>query len=341
MSDDSGIEWTDATWNPLVGCSRVSAGCEHCYAERFMHRGLHHKGLTRSTSRGPVWTGEVRLVEKALDLPLRWRKPRRVFVNSLSDLFHEGVSNETIAAIFGVMAASMQHTYQVLTKRPERMRAWFAWIDEHGGLGPYIRSEEGRSKLRGIVRNQFTERTELYRGEVVRSAQDGWAMVMNAAACIGGAPLPNVWLGVSCENQEAADERIPLLLQTPAAVRFVSAEPLLGPIDFGGGLRDTWYYDDVMRGQGSLRRLDWIIAGGESGPGARPCDVAWIRSIVEQCRDASVLVFVKQLGGNPKLTRYTGMGRDRLRDRKGGDPGEWPEDLRVRQMPTTSNSNTR
>lgn len=329
------IEWTDATWNPIVGCSRVSAGCERCYAERFVHRGMaeQHRGLTRATSRGPVWTGEVRFVSEKLDEPLRWRKPRRVFVNSLSDLFHESVTDETIDRVFAVMALSPAHTFQVLTKRADRMRA-------------YATSRDRRERVEEAA----------LRGERLSNRLDPTAFLPW--------PLPNVWLGVSCEDQEAADERVPLLLQTPAAVRFVSAEPLLGPIDFE---RIRWdaapfgHVDVLRRGAWSdgprgfvnhsgMNGLDWIIVGGESGPGARTCDVGWIRSIVEQTRDAGVACFVKQLGAVPVTAnanadewpddaRLEGFGdgaaaaRALLRDRKGGDPAEWPEDLRVREFP--------
>lgn len=301
MAGDSSIQWTDATWNPVRGCSRVSSGCEHCYAERqaarFNGPGQPYEGLTRATAHGPVWTGKVRLVPELLDWPLRKRKPLRIFVNSMSDLFHEDVPDEFIAKVFGRMRITPRHTYQILTKRPERMRAW---VNQQM---PYI----------------------------------GW-------------PLPNVWLGVSVEDLAMADERIPLLLQTPAALRFVSYEPALGPVDFREYLRGPrWFASE----QPMNRWLDWLIVGGESGPGARPCDVAWIRSAVKQCRAAGVPVFVKQLGARLRVTGDAqdalgsmlgqrrmermrdcdGDWRVVLRDRKGGDPSEWPEDLRLREMP--------
>jgi protein gp37 len=308
MSDGTEIAWTDATWNPLVGCSRVSKGCERCYAERFMHRGLHHKGLTRSTSRGPVWTGEVRLVEKALDLPLRWRKPRRIFVNSLSDLFHESVSDETIDRVFAVTALAPQHTFQVLTKRPERMRAYVS--------APGRREAVECAALQGVgLSNRLDP-----------SAWVPW-------------PLRNVWLGISAENQEAFDERVRWLVQMPAALRFVSAEPLLGPLDI-----DTRRLFSTEEAFAPPPNLGWVICGGESGPGARPCDVSWLRSIVEQCRESHLVPFVKQLGARPYdsaarlgddecVDSMVARMRDCVRDRKGADPSEWPEDLRVQEMP--------
>lgn len=330
------IEWTDTTWNPVRGCSRVSPGCDHCYAmgqaHRFSGAGGPYEGLT-TIRRGKVdWSGRVRFVPEALDVPLHWRKPRRVFVNSMSDLFHASLSNEEIAAVFGVMAACPRHTFQVLTKRARRMREWFEWAGrlDLGKLAGAAATALGRDRT-------------------------GPRAVPLAATW----PLPNVWLGVSAEDQQRADERIPDLIATPAAVRFVSAEPLLGPIDLHqyvshfcgcgipGDACDGWKSREGC--PCAPKRLDWCIAGGESGHGARPCDVAWIRSIVEQCRTAEVPCFVKQLGANvehfgryaPQPVRYdrvdpygcAHLHRIRLRDRKGADPSEWPAELRVRQFP--------
>ena len=209
MSDDSKIEWTNATWNPIRGCSRVSEGCRHCYAEsvaaRFSGPGLPYEGLVRIASGKPTgWNGVVRMVHEHLADPLRWKRPRRVFVNSMSDLFHESLTNEQIAAVFGVMAAAPRHTFQVLTKRSARMREWFAWVADHGARG-------ARSACRASAALYLVASPEVPGG-------DEW-------------PLRNVWLGVSTENQAAADERIPELLRTPAAVRWISAEPLIGPVD--------------------------------------------------------------------------------------------------------------
>lgn len=312
MSANSNIEWTDATWNPTRGCSRVSEGCRHCYAERFAARfagpGGRYEGLVKTHPSGePRWTGDVRLVPEQLDQPLRWKKPQRIFVNSMSDLFHEKLRDEEIAAVFGVMAAAPQHTFQVLTKRPEWMRQWFEWI--------------GSRAARDVMH------------EAVKSVM-GYGNPRRPGIKETRWPLHNVWLGVSVENQETADERIPMLLQTPAAVRFVSYEPALGPVDFS-----PW-----LDGQGTQCSpkwcrhpfLDWVIVGGESGPGSRPFDVAWARSVIEQCGKTGVACFVKQLGARPfgdgtvGPNTYDALG---LRDRKGGDMAEWPEDLRVREMP--------
>jgi protein gp37 len=292
MSDASTIELTDATWNPVRGCSRVSTGCERCYAEvfaaRFAGPGRPFEGLTRRTPGGPRWTGKIRLVPEALEIPLHWRKPRRVFVNSMSDLFHEDVPDDFIHAVFAVMARSRHHTFQVLTKRPARMRALLSrW------------QSEGLTMREGC-----------------------------------GVTLPNVWLGVSVEDQRAADERIPELLATPAAVRFLSCEPLLGPVNlskwFGGPgspvRKDNPGPTDeprTVRGgharsepSGSVTghvaepqldpagaaasrtrpSISWVIAGGESGPGARPMHPAWARSLRDQCVAAGVPFFFKQWG---------------------------------------------
>lgn len=302
------IEWTDATWNPVRGCSVLSAGCTNCYAMRQAHRfsapGQPYEGLTRERKRlGPAWTGEVRFVPEKLAEPLRWRKPRRVFVNSMSDLFHEGVSNEQIAAIFGVMAAAPQHTFQVLTKRPERAREWFESLS-----------------------SAAFDQVICVADDAIRPAYRSPAHLALAHAGRGGRPnawpLPNVWLGVSVEGQATADERIPHLLDCPAAVRWVSYEPALGPID------DWRVWIDGAEAS-CAHRLDWIVIGGESGPGARPFDLAWARSTIAQCREAGVRAFFKQAGGRPVLNDEP----LRLHDRKGGDLAELPADLHVREWP--------
>lgn len=315
---DSSIEWTDAVWNCVVGCSLVSAGCQNCYAARVAHRGMspQHRGLTRVSSQGPQWTGEVRFVPEKLASPLSWKKGRRVFVNSMSDLFHDRLSNEQIAAVFGVMTACPQHTFQVLTKRPARMHAWFAW------LSSWAKDVEGGDGEARICMAQAHQHGADWKRHIPYPT---W-------------PLPNVWLGVSAENQATANERVPLLLRTPAAVRFVSAEPLLGPVDFtrirfsAGGYEDVLGDGEWVGQSDAPPGIDWVIVGGESGQRARPCDVAWLRSIVEQCRDARVACFVKQLGARPEGWN-PGKGEGWELDRKGGHPDEWPDDLNVREFP--------
>ena len=322
----TGIEWTDEVWNPVRGCAKMSKGCEHCYAmtqaHRFSGHGQPYEGLTKIVpGKGPQWTGKVRLVPEMLDKPLRWRKPRRVFVNSMSDLFHPDVPFDFVDRVFAVMALTPQHTYQVLTKRPERMAEYLAYAECCDGIN--------------IAAVEFAMFEDMPQRE--------W-------------PLGNVWLGTSVEDQRAAYERIPQLLECSATVRFLSCEPLLGPVHLTGEWHDYLYegwwtktgHDPGC--DGSCRRcpvpvqvfgkgtIDWVIVGGESGPKARPCDVAWIRGLVAQCQAAGVPAFVKQLGVAPVMRGLDGRGhpithRYRFGDRKGGDPQEWPEDLRVREMP--------
>lgn len=307
----SKIEWTEETWNPTRGCRRRSAGCENCYAERQAIRhagpGGHYEGLVRSTKRGPQWTGATRFVAKKLDEPFSWKKPRTVFVDSMSDLFFEGFTDDQIAEVFAVMALTERHTYQVLTKRAER-------------LPEVLGSSDFWHRVLRLC-ELHVERVE--RASLGAMAGfDAWAQgVLEAHA------LPNVWIGVSVENQTTALERVMQLRTAPAAVRFISYEPALEHVRWRGLI--DW---------GDIR---WLIVGGESGPGARPCDLAWIRSTVEQCRAASVPVFVKQLGARPTVAlthRLPGClddadALDAIRSTKGGDPSEWPADLRVREMP--------
>lgn len=241
MSENSPIEWTDATWNPVAGCSLASAGCTNCYAMRMAARldamGVEkYSGLTRKSGGRAKWTGRVRCDEAALAVPERWRKPRKVFVNSMSDLFHEDVPAEFILKVWGVMKATPHHDYQLLTKRPERMR-------------------------------QLMSRPEF---DV----------------------LPNVWLGTSVESQEVA-HRIDDLHETPAAIRFISFEPLIGAIDTA-----------------DLTGIAWAIVGGESGPQARPMEEAWVLRIEQLCRAYGAAFFFKQWGGtNKKATGRLLNGR--------------------------------
>lgn len=299
MSDQrkGGIAWTEQTWNPLRGCSRVSEGCRNCYAERVAARfsgpGMPYEGLvTLGGPKGPRWNGNVRVVHEHMGDPLRWRRPRMVFVNSMSDLFHESVSFETIAAIYGVMAAAHKHTFQVLTKRPERAAEFFASLGDCPG-------------------HEMAHALCIY-PHPWPSCVDEEGMGLINMPGLEDWPLTNVWLGVSVEDQSAADARVPRLLDLPGAVRWVSQEPQIGPVEY----RPEW-----------LTGLDWIVIGGESGPGARLFDAAWARRTIEQCRESGTAAFVKQLGARP-------AGAVGIRDSKGGDPEEWPVDLRVREWPT-------
>lgn len=310
------IEWTEATWNPIRGCSRVSKGCEHCYAEgvarRFAGSGQPYEGLVRLDREGrpkAQWNGTVRFVPEHLADPLRWSRPRMVFVNSMSDLFHERLAFEEIAAVFGVMAGAPQHTFQVLTKRPARAREFFGWYEGSSGAGASAYAAMHEAMARGL--------------DVEPDDDPEW-------------PLSNVWLGVSVEDQRTADERIPVLLSLPAAVRWVSYEPALGAVDFSGEHGGSDWLGDRRDDSPGEVGIDWLVVGGESGPGARPFDVAWARSTVAACREADVPCFVKQLGSYPVVRHPmdpTSFVPAALTHRKGGDMSEWPEDLRVREWP--------
>jgi protein gp37 len=290
MGDKTGIEWTDATWNPTIGCSIVSPGCTNCYAMKMAARiehmggkgGAKYAGLTQLSKAGPVWTGSVRLNEDALGQPLRWRRPRRIFVNSMSDLFHEALEPWEIAQVFATMACAQQHEFQVLTKRHDRMHEL-------------------------LTSEAFWDEVDCFTTEIAFDNSDAHARRSDdyrAVAAIGTVdiPLPNVWLGVSVEDQQRADERIPHLLATPAAVRFLSCEPLLGPVNLRR-LRVAPNHHtivDALDGYaltaGGRTQIDWVIAGGESGPGARPMSPAWAKSLRDQCMAAGVAFFHKQNG---------------------------------------------
>lgn len=290
MSDDTGIEWTDATWNPIRGCSRVSEGCRHCYAERVAARfsgpGQPYEGLAvrklrvvsddEQTTVGR-WTGAVRLVPEHLADPLRWRRPRRVFVNSMSDLFYDGFTDGQRDQVLAVMLLAPRHTFQCLTKRAAAMRRYLSAPDLY-------------------------ERV-LRAADAIRFPGKGLSRVgiSNPAT----SPPSWIWWGVSVENQAAADERIPELLATPAAVRWISAEPLLGPVNLTSWLWDWSRIESEDDNGGALPprdpRLSWVVAGCESGPGARPCEVKWLRWLRDQCAAAGVAFFLKQaaFGGGP------------------------------------------
>ncbi|MEH0194528.1 phage Gp37/Gp68 family protein [Caulobacter sp. CCNWLY153] len=294
MAQQSAIEWTDATWNPIAGCSVVSPGCTNCYAMKMAARveamaaangrTSPYDGLTAPSKAGAVWNGQLRLVEGALSAPIGWRKPRRIFVNSMSDLFHDDVPDAWIDKIVAVMHLTPQHTYQVLTKRAARQRTYFEGL---------VADLEERLWATGMY--EFMNRPAL--------------------------PLPNVHLGVSVEDQVRADERIPELLATPAAVRWISAEPLLGPIDltriqaprhvpedhdldwkFNALVAGDYYeFQDSQGiwegGDGPYRvALDGVVVGGESGPKARPIHPDWVRIIRDDCANSEAAFFFKRWG---------------------------------------------
>lgn len=304
MGDKTPIQWTHATWNPVVGCSVVSPGCANCYAMKMAARldrmgQERYAGLTRTSKAGAVWTGKLALApEHTLTQPLRWSRPRLIFVNSMSDLFHESVPDGWIDEVFAVMALAPQHTFQLLTKRSTRMREYCSDPAVGRRIGEAVCEQWGTRQSTRVV--------------LIAPGQDENAAPPGPRVYLGAWPLPNVWPGVSAEDQTRADERVPDLLATPAAVRFVSAEPLLGRIDFRdylkiGACRGCGFRGSM--GDAFPRRdaqcpacgvisttLDWIIVGGESGPGARPMHPAWARSIRDQCAAAGVAFFFKQWG---------------------------------------------
>ena len=263
-------------------------------AARFSDEGQPYYGFAKSTPSGPRWTGEVGLVVDHLADPLKWRKPTRIFVNSMSDTFHEKLSNQDIAAIFGIMSAASQHTFQVLTKRPKRMREWFAWIDSVD----YMRSmPDGESKWdsRAFVCWQHAKK----KFPALESSH--WDTQFSKIAHTTKWPLENVWLGTSVENQEAANERIPELLATPAGVRFLSCEPLLSRVSLAewlleptGNFRTHDGKRQVELVENKDRGLSWVIAGAESGRDARPCEVSWLRQLRDECKVANASFFLKQ-----------------------------------------------
>lgn len=264
MSQATAIEWTESTWNPVTGCDRVSPGCDHCYAQALARRlkamgsPRYQKDGSRKTS-GPGFG--VSLHPDKLAEPFTWRRPRTVFVNSMSDLFHNEVTDEFIAQVFAVMSAAADHRFQVLTKRPRRMV------------------------------------TLLQRASFLKAVQ---AAAMNWTGDNVEWPLPNVWLGISVENQKWADQRIPLLIETPATVRFLSCEPLLGPLDLDRHLLGSHQQSidrHVQLAEQARQLIHWVIVGGESGPNSRPIRSDWVRSLRDQCVGAGVPFFFKQWGG--------------------------------------------
>jgi protein gp37 len=302
MSQGTSIEWTHApgyrgeTWNPVTGCQKISPGCKNCYAEGVAVRFWGERNFT-----------DVRCHEDRLDQPLHWRAPRMVFVNSMSDLFHESVPDGFIAQIFQTMRQARQHIYLVLTKRPERMhtfmascRPWEGWVT-HNSNRPLGYGGDG----------------------IIVGTIENW-------------PPRNIWLGVSVESDPYVG-RIDQLLETPAFVRFVSYEPALGPVDFTRFFHCRnckWDPPEETFGKTCCRcrRVDWVIVGGESGPDARPLNLAWAEAVRNQCRLADVPFFMKQSGTNPFLILDEGLKSLATRG-KGGNPAEWPEHLRVREWP--------
>lgn len=319
MGDKSAIEWTDATWNPIVGCSVVSPGCTNCYAMKTAGRwrlksDSVYAGLTNLYHSGAVWNGKLALSERALQLPLQWKRPRTIFVNSMGDVFHEAAPDAWIDKVFAAMALAPHHTYQLLTKRSARMLA-------------YMTDERTYQRILSAAETFRSARGELCRIPISNPRDAAF--------------WPQLWLGVSAEDQTRANERIPDLLATPAAVRWVSYEPALGAIDlsslpFIGG--DPRHRQNALTGKPTmyatgladqpdftvlidvaLPKIDWIVCGAESGPRARPMHPEWARSVRDQCGATGVQFFMKQLSG---------PGGRAIKD-----IALFPEDLRVRQFP--------
>lgn len=329
MSVDSAIQWTDNTWNPVVGCTIKSPGCFLCYAGVLSHRlekmgkqkyvGLTVKRKAPDDCGGrvrAVFNGTVRAVPSDLHLPLHWKRPRRVFVNSMSDLFHEHLDFEYIAACFGVMQHCPQHSFQVLTKRPEIAAKWYRWLA--------TLCESYKTHPMGALTHfaqKFCKDPEL-----TKNIDAIWRRPW---------PLENVWVGASTENQDTLDERIDHLRSIPAVVRFLSCEPLLSPLSFRPRCDSVpEMIMSMSRGDSCrpalLDGIDWVIVGAESrgqvaGRFAEKYPEA-ARGIISQCNQAGVPVFHKQMPilrkGLTTSTYYVS-----------GEMPEWPEDLQVRQMP--------
>ncbi|OWV94238.1 hypothetical protein ATY81_12360 [Rhizobium sp. R72] len=338
MADGTKIEWTDATWNPITGCSVVSPGCTNCYAMKLAGTRLRNHesraGLTSDTKAGPVWNGEVRLNEKWLTQPLTWSRPRMIFVCAHADLFAESVPDAWIDKVFAVIGLASRlhhcpvedgelnrHVFQLLTKRPERMLAYISEMERCFESDP----------------SEFAKRWGTAAADVMGSP------------CAAGIiediewPLPNLWLGVSVEDQKRANERIPHLLQTSAALHWISAEPMLGLIDprnivFADG--DTEIRYDALTGEAwvensdsasaydcNLPKLDWVVAGGESGPDARPMHPGWVRSLRDQCATAGVPFLFKQWGEwAPQVGAVDGWTIDDNPEISRFDHRDWEED---------------
>lgn len=344
MSGQTHIAWADATWNPLAGCRKRSPGCDHCYAIREVHRlagnphpsiGPRFQGLTRKINGRLNWTGQVHLFPDRLTKPLLWGKPRRIFLDAMADLFGEGVTEEFILACFGIMLLADWHVYIVLTKEPKQMCQVINAMDPLACVQAAYR-----------LAPEMAWRSH----DLAQAADLPW-------------PAPHIILGISAEDQPRLDARLGWLLQTHAALRAISAEPLLQELDLThvwceidqcwlDALRGEWYDAAGLVGA-DLPAVDLVIFGGESGPGARPGHLDHIRSGVRQCQAAGVAPFVKQWGSVPVMDEGEWRALRRplmlnarhntrapagtvpilLDDRKGADPAEWPEELRVREFP--------
>lgn len=333
---DSKIEWTDAVWNPVTGCTRVSAGCDNCYAVTQSHiRGSNpmpamqkkYAGLTVLNKAGDRhFNGKIRTHDDALEIPLHWKKPRRIFVNSMSDLFHKDVPFEFVDKVFAVVALCPQHTFQILTKRPERMAEYLNERWQPSTITP-------RGHGRDFVVEQLMLELAEQRGMIDPANDDHFTTDGTSKVLANFSwPLRNVWLGTSVEDQPSADKRVPELLKCNAAVRFLSCEPLLGPLDLEKKIGGTRWIGG-QRGCGAMHHgigtpecprelhhhhderckpgIDWVIVGGESGHSARPMHPDWPRSIRDQCAAARVPFFFKQWGEWAPVRGYGPSNRSR------------------------------
>jgi protein gp37 len=320
MSDNTKISWTDASWPVTAGCEHVSDGCEMCYAAKLTSGRLKHLPAYQGLAENGRFNGQIRLLPDRLNWPRKWRKPRKIFVADMSDLFYDQVPDGYIAQVWDVMGRNQQHTFQVLTKRHARMRSWMRrWADRTGD-----RQSDGPSGMPPLARGPEAVRAAYTSGRARLFADMLDSMGEPPGGCayplydwmegwrFWPAELFNVWLGVSAENQQWADIRIPALLDTPAAVRFVSAEPLLGPIRMRASLMVGAAFEPS-------HGINWVIVGGESGPGHRPMEIAWLESIVTQCKDAGVAVWVKQDSGL-----------------RAGQQGRIPDDLWIHEFPSAN-----
>ncbi len=293
MGNKTGIGWTDATWNPTRGCTRVSAGCVNCYAEtmaaRFSDDGQPYHGL--ATRSPPRWTNKVEVYSDRLLIPVRWRRPRRIFVDSMSDLFHKDIPDEFIECVYATMALCPRHTFQILTKRSERMMEF----NNREDVAKKVYWWLGETVSGDLYDHAMWDREEMF--------GDGHPW-----------PLPNVWHGVSTENQEAADERVPNLLNTKSAVRILSVEPMLGPVDLNSVGR-PWLTKEIDHPLDAA--IDQVICGGETGAFRRHMEESWARYLRDQCKDAGVAFFMKQM---------TGMTPAKA-------AAEIPDDLRIQEFP--------
>ncbi|PTR05380.1 MULTISPECIES: phage Gp37/Gp68 family protein [unclassified Novosphingobium] len=324
---DTAIEWASKVWNPVVGCSLQSPGCTNCYAMRMAWRlqamapkadgtgnyGLtHYEGTVQESRGGPVWTGKVNVAPDNVFLaPLRRKKPTDYFVNSMSDLFHPAVPFEVVDRVFAVMALSPQHIFKVLTKRSDQMRAY---------LGDPATPVRVAAQIIVLAMRPDLPKLNILPALAPRAREEDPEIAVW--------PLPNVWAGVSVEDQRRADERIPDLLAAPAAVRWISAEPLLGPVRLDhvkmfdhetpeGGREAGWEsalngkrFDPWSDGEtDGWPKIDWVIVGGESGPSARPMHPAWARSLRDQCASAGVQFLFKQWGEYASVSEVEGPGK--------------------------------